>query len=452
MTGPESLASVARRLAQGQTTSLELVDAALARIHDPQGEGAHSFIRIFAAQARAVAQGWDKMRRAGVPLPPLAGIPVSVKDLCDVAGSPTTAGSKALQDQPAANSDAAVVARLRAGGAVIIGTTNMTEFAMGGLGLNPHYGTPRNPYDRTTGRIPGGSSSGAAVSVADGMAVAAIGSDTAGSIRMPAAFCGIVGFKPTARRVPLAGTIPLAASLDSLGPLGASVSCCALMDAVLADDRPGLPEPMPISGLRFGVPTSLVLDDMTAEVARAFTRALTRLSEAGARIIEFPFVELREFPGLHAQGGFSVIEGYAWHRQLLAEKAALYDPIVARRFLRGAKAGAADYIWLLNTRLDLIRRCAPVTGAFDAILMPTVPMTPPPMADFAENEALWLATNRLMTRNPGIANILDRCALSLPCHRPGEPPVGLTVMGETMTDHRLLAIGRTVENCLKAAA
>jgi aspartyl-tRNA(Asn)/glutamyl-tRNA(Gln) amidotransferase subunit A len=431
-------------------TNLQRLDDCLARIHDSQGEGKRTYIRLFEDQARACASAWDAMHDAGMPLPPLAGMPVSVKDLFDVAGTTTTAGSVALKDAAPAQQDAPVLKRLRAAGAVIVGTTNMTEFAMGGLGLNPHYGTPRNPYDRKTGRIPGGSSSGAAVSVTDGMATAAIGSDTAGSVRMPAAVCGLTGFKPTARRVPIGGSIPLAASLDSVGPLAADVATCALIDAVLAGEQPDVPVPMPLAGLRFAVAKTVVFDDVEPVVADAFARALTKLSKAGARIVEIPFAELNEVEQASARGSFSVIEGYAYHRELLEKKRDLYDPIIAARFANGQKIGAADYIALRNARADLIERTRRVTAGFDAILMPTVPIVAPKIADLESDENRYLAANRLMIRNPGLVNFLDRCALTIPAHERGSAPVGLTLMGETLGDRRILSIGLSVEAALSA--
>lgn len=448
MAESRQIAAIADDLQRKRVNSRDLVARCFERIDDPSGQGSKAFVRLFRDSAYATATAWDGVRASGAPMPSLGGIPVSVKDLCSVAGSITLAGSVVLKNSPPAALDAPVVSRLRAAGAIIIGTTNMTEFAMGGLGINPHYGTPLNPYDRATGRIPGGSSSGAAVSVADGMVAGAIGSDTAGSIQMPAAFCGITGFKPTARRVPLEGTIPLAPSLDSIGSLANSVSCCALLDAVLAGESVGNIAPVLPDRLRLGLPKTLVLDDLEPAVANAFSRALSLLSQAGMQIVEIPFTELGELPLLNAKGGFSVVEGYAWHRQLLEEHGDLYDPIVARRFLSGASISAADYIALCRARADLIRRCAPLTRDFDAIIMPTVPLTAPALSDFDGNENLWLSTNRRMIRNPGVANFLDRCAISIPCHEPGSAPVALSFMGETMGDRRLLAIGLTVEQLL----
>ena len=279
------------RLRAGETTSLELTDTMIARAEDPDGEGGRVFITFDRSRARAEAEASDRLRGAGLVLSPIAGVPISVKDLFDVAGEITTAGSRALSKAAAAECDSAVVARLRRAGAVIVGRTNMTEFAYSGIGINPHFGTPKNPWDRATGRIPGGSSSGAAVSVTDGMAVAAIGTDTGGSVRIPAALTGLAGFKPTTGRIPLDGVFPLSETLDSVGLLAPSVACCATLDSILAGLPLEPPSVMPVEGLRLAVPQSLVLDDLNAAVAETFSRTVTRLSQAGARIVDIPFSE-----------------------------------------------------------------------------------------------------------------------------------------------------------------
>src|SRR6516165_12459714 len=292
MTARPSLAQLAADLTAGRTTSRALVEEALARITDPAGEGSRVLVKVYAEASRVAADAQDRLRGAGYVASPLAGIPVSIKDLFDVAGEVTLAGSRALDDTPAATADAPIVARLRAAGAVLIGRTNMTEFAFSGVGINPHYGTPGNPYDRRL--IPGGSSSGAAVSVSDGGAVVGIGTDTGGSVRIPAALCGIVGFKPTQKRIPRDGVTPLSTTLDSIGPLANSVACCAVADAVLAGELPSVPSEIPVEALRLGVPQSYVLDGLEAEVATAFANACTNLSRAGARIVGLPFSELAE--------------------------------------------------------------------------------------------------------------------------------------------------------------
>src|SRR5215475_13636689 len=230
-----SLAQLKAELARGGK-SRGLVEQCLARIADQSGEGGRVFLKVHAADALAAADFYDRVRARGAAPSLFAGIPVSIKDLFDVAGDATTAGSIALKNGKAATRDAPAVARLRAAGLIPIGRTNMTEFAFSGLGINPHYGTPANAYDRPAGRIPGGSSSGAAVSITDGMAFGALGTDTGGSCRIPAALCGIAGFKPTQKRVPIDGAFPLSHTLDSIGPLAAKVADCAVFDAVLAGE------------------------------------------------------------------------------------------------------------------------------------------------------------------------------------------------------------------------
>jgi aspartyl-tRNA(Asn)/glutamyl-tRNA(Gln) amidotransferase subunit A len=282
-----SLAQVKADLAGGGK-SRGLVEQCLARIADQSGEGGRVFLKVHAADALAAADFYDRRRAHGAAPSPFAGIPVSIKDLFDIAGDVTTAGSVALRDAKAAEHDAPAVARLRTAGFIPIGRTNMTEFAFSGLGINPHYGTPLSPHDRQAARIPGGSSSGAAVSVSDGMAFGALGTDTGGSCRIPAALCGVVGFKPTAHRVPTAGAFPLSTSLDSIGPLAATVECCVTLDAVLAGEPAVDLAPFPLAGLRMAVPQTLVLEGVEPAVARAFESALAALRKAGARSSIFP--------------------------------------------------------------------------------------------------------------------------------------------------------------------
>lgn len=442
---PASIAGARARLAEGEATAASLADAGFARIHDAGGEGKRAFVRLFETVARQTARHWDRLRAAGAGLPPLAGVPVSVKDLCDVGGSVTLAGSVALKDNAPAARDATVVARLRAAGATVPGTTNMTEFALGTPGTNPHYGTPLNPYDRATARIPGGSSSGAAVSVADGMVLAALGSDTAGSIRVPAGLCGLVGFKPTARRVPLDGVFPLSSSLDSVGPLARTVACCALVDAVLAGEPVEPFDAAPIRTLRLGLPADGILDGLEPEVAGAVSAAISKLSAAGARIVDLAFPEADEIAALHGSISLPVVEGYAFHRPLLETRGDLYDPIVAARLRAAASVCAADYLDLCRARERLVRSSVRRTVDVDAVLMPTVPMIAPPVAGLLGDEAAWHSTNRRMLRLPLIANFLDRCAISIPCHEEGAAPVGLTLVGATLADRHLLRCAAAVE-------
>jgi len=436
-----TILQLAAELAAGRTTSRRLTEEALARIDDPKGEGKRAFIKVYRTQALAAADASDQQRKAGLVPSPLAGIPVSIKNLCDVAGETTLAGSKALDDRPPAERDAPVVARLRAAGAVIVGSTNMSEFAFSGVGANPHYGTPGNPADRK--RVPGGSSSGAAVSVGDRMAVTALGTDTGGSVRIPSAVCGLVGFKPTARRVPIDGVVPLSTSLDSIGPLANSVECCAIVDAVFAGEPIHVPDATPLAGLRLGAPRQYVMDDLEPVVGRAFERACKSLAAKGVRVEEIDLPQLDEFVKINAKGGFAAAEAYAWHRALIARRSNEYDPMVAPRIRRGADMSAADYIDLLHARADLQRRSSAVTEHYDAIVMPTCAILAPTIEEMSSPES-FTKKNLLLLRNTAIGNFLDRCGISLPCHAPGELPVGFMLMGETMADRRLLAIARAV--------
>jgi aspartyl-tRNA(Asn)/glutamyl-tRNA(Gln) amidotransferase subunit A len=435
---------LARGLEDGSLTSRGLIEEALDRIAEPSGEGARAFIKVYADQARTMADAADALRRVGRAPGRYAGLPVALKDLFDVAGEPTPAGSRVLADAPCAPSNAPVVARMLAAGFIPVGRANMTEFAFSGLGINPHYGTPSSPWDRAARRIPGGSSSGTGVAVADGMAAAGLGTDTGGSCRIPAAFCGVVGYKPTARRVPIEGVLPLAPSLDSVGPLAPSVGCCAVVDAILAGEQPQLPQPIGLKGLRLALPTNLVQEGMDQAVAAAFQRAVSALSAAGATITEVRFAAFDDVSAVNAKGGFAASEAYAWHRRLLATKGALYDPRIRVRIARGEGMSAADYIELAAARQRLIAAFNAETAAFDAVVMPTVPIMAPRIADL-EDERAYNSVNMLILRNTALGNFFDRCAISLPCHRQGEAPVGLMLMGETLADRRLFGIAAAVE-------
>jgi aspartyl-tRNA(Asn)/glutamyl-tRNA(Gln) amidotransferase subunit A len=443
----QTLRALASALATGATTSRTLVENCLERIADPAGEGSRVFIKVHADQARAMADAADALRRVGRSPGPYAGIPASVKDLFDLAGEPTPAGSTVLADAPPAKANAPLIQRLLDAGFIPMGRTNMTEFAFSGLGINPHYGTPKSPWDRATGRIPGGSSSGAAVSISDAMAYAALGTDTGGSCRVPAAMCGIVGYKPTARRVPIKGVLPLSPSLDSIGPLANSVACCAIVDAVLAGEPLPTPRTAPVAGLRLAVPENYFLDGLDATVSAAFDAALKKLSAAGAFILRTKFPVVEEIARVNSTGGFAAGEAYAWHRKLLTERGAGYDPLIRKRILRGEHMLAADYLELLAARADIVARFNAATQDYDAILAPTCPLIPPAIAAL-DDESEYNRVNLLQLRNTAAGNFLDRCAISLSCHAPGTAPVGLMIMGETMGDHRLFALAAGIEAAL----
>lgn len=440
----QSLSQLAVAIASGRMTSRALVEACLERHADTAGEGARAFIALDPEAARNAADEADRLRRAGRGRSAFEGIPIAIKDLFDVAGERTRAGSHALDDEPPAGQDAAAVARLRVAGFIPFGRANMTEFAYSGLGLNAHFGTPRNPWRRHESRIPGGSTSGGAVAVADGMAPVALGSDTGGSCRIPAAFCGLVGFKPTAARIPTAGSVPLAPTFDSIGSLAADADSCAIVDAVLAGGPPRGVDQFPVEAVRLAVARTFVMDGLAAEVAEAFDRALSRLSAAGVRVVDLPLKELGEIPQINARGGIVNAEAWGYHRRLVERSSDRYDPWVLARFEVGKRMNVADYLEMLDLRRDLMARVAAITAPFDAVLLPTVAAIPPTIEAMQDRDASNQA-NMLVLRNTAVGNFLDRCAISLPCHAAGSAPVGLMLMGETGADRRLLAVAKAVE-------
>jgi aspartyl-tRNA(Asn)/glutamyl-tRNA(Gln) amidotransferase subunit A len=430
-----------------------LVLDVLARAAEPAATHVHT--ALFAAEALAAARAADAALARREPLPPLAGLPVSVKGLFDVAGHVTLAGSTLLRDAPPATQDAAVVARLRAAGAALIGHGNMTEFAFSGVGINPHHGTPRNPaafsVDPAVARIPGGSSSGAAVAVALGLAVAGLGSDTGGSIRVPAALCGLVGFKNTQSRTPLDGAFPLSHTLDTACAMARSVADCLAVDAVLAG-APLAVQPRSVAGLRLALPGTLVLDALEPAVARAFERAMSLLSAAGAQVVQLPLAELAEIADINAPGGLSAIEAWATHRQAMQTRRAEFDPRVAQRIALGEAVTPAEHAHILARRRDWIDRVTARLAGFDAMVCPTVPIVAPAIAPLvasgqASDEAFF-AANRLLLRNTFVGNFLDGCAFSLPCHAPGELPVGLMLTAPGGHDAALASVALAVEACL----
>ena len=443
-----TLAALADDLDAGRTSARKLVEDCIARIADPAGEGQRAFIHVDKAAALEAADAMDRLRKAHAAPSRFAGIPVSIKDLFDIRGQVTRAGSRALEDSAPAAADAPVVARLRRAGFIVIGRTNMTEFAYSGIGINPHYGTPKSAWQRNVGHVPGGSSSGAAVSIADRMAYGALGTDTGGSCRIPAAYNGIVGYKPTQRRVPLDGGVPLSFTLDSFGPLANSVQCCATLDAVLADEQPPTLTPRPIKGMRLAVPMTVALDDLDEAVAKTFERALETLSRAGALIEHIEVPEFLDVGVMNAKGGFAAAESYAWHRYLLTSKGDVYDPRVAVRILRGEHISAADYIDLVNARRSLIARANARLAPYDALVMPTTANTPPRIADLADDKAFTVQNLRSL-RNCTLINMIDGCAISLPAHREGEVPVGLMLAGAGGSDRRIFELAAAMEGAIR---
>jgi aspartyl-tRNA(Asn)/glutamyl-tRNA(Gln) amidotransferase subunit A len=443
-----TLATLAADLATGRTTARKLVEECLARIADPAGEGMRTFIHVDKDAAIAAADAMDHLRKANATPSPYAGIPVSIKDLFDIKGQVTRAGSRALEDSAPAETDAPVVARLRRAGFVVIGRTNMTEFAYSGIGINPHYGTPKSVFNRSAGHVPGGSSSGAAVSIADRMAYGALGTDTGGSCRIPAAYNGIVGYKPTQARVPLAGGVPLSSSLDSFGPLARSVACCAVLDAVLAGEAVQPLQPRSVKGMRLAVPTTIALDDLDDVVATTFERALAALSRQGAMIERIEVPEFNDVLVMNSKGGFAAAESFAWHRYLLTSKGDVYDPRVRVRILRGESISAADYIDILGARRSFIARTEARIAPYDALMLPTTANTPPKIADLADDQAFAVQNLRSL-RNCTLINMLDGCAISLPAHREGEVPVGLMLAAAGGSDRRIFELAAGMEDVIR---
>jgi aspartyl-tRNA(Asn)/glutamyl-tRNA(Gln) amidotransferase subunit A len=448
MSDMPTLASLADDLEHGRTSARKLVEECIAKIADPAGEGQRAFIHVDKDAALDAADAMDHLRKANAAPSRFAGIPVSIKDLFDIKGQVTRAGSRALEDSAPAEADAVVVARLRRAGFVVIGRTNMTEFAYSGIGINPHYGTPKSAWQRSVGHVPGGSSSGAAVSVADGMAHGALGTDTGGSCRIPAAFNGIVGYKPTQRRIPLDGGVPLSFSLDSFGPLARSTSCCAILDAVLADQPVVSLQPRPVKGMHLAVPTTVALEGLDDAVARTFERALETLSRQGASIERIEVPEFLDVAAINSKGGLTAAESFAWHRYLLTSKGDDYDPRVSSRILRGETISAADYIDMLNARRSLIARAEKRVAPYDALILPTTANTPPRIDDLADDK-VFTTENLRALRNCTLINMIDGCAISLPAHRQGEVPVGLMLAAAGGSDRRILELAAGMESVIR---
>jgi aspartyl-tRNA(Asn)/glutamyl-tRNA(Gln) amidotransferase subunit A len=427
-------------------TVRDRLEQALGRIADPNGEGKRTCLSVYAETARAAADAADRRAADGKSLGPLDGTIVSIKDLFDVAGEPTRAGSKILSEEalPAA-ADAPAIKRLRDGGAVIVAKTNMSEFAFTGLGANPHFGTPRNPRDRS--RVPGGSSSGAPVAVADGMCDISIGTDTGGSVRIPAALCGMVGLKPSRQRIPTAGAFPLSKTLDSIGPIAKTVSDCAKADAVMAGESFTPLEPLPLAGLRFGIAEGLPLDGLDSTVAAAFEAAIAKLAALGGKISREKLPLIDDMIAVNAKGGISPAESCMLHRDRLARRAGDIDPNVRVRIERGCAVTPAVYAEMVQERLALVRAMDERLASVDILLMPTTPIVAPTIAE-VEDRAVFSARNTMMLRNTGIGNFFDLCAVTLPL--PASLPVGLMLLARNGQDRRLLRIAAAAEKPLAA--
>lgn len=444
-----NLFDLAHSLERKKVSSRELVEHCLRNIEAPDGEGHNTFLSVYRERALAEADNIDSARKSGINLSPFSGIPISVKDLFDISGETTTAGSHVLDEQRPAQHDAPAISKLKQAGFIVIGKTNMTEFAYSGLGINPHYGTPPSPYDRDTRRIPGGSSSGAAVSVSDEMAAAAIGTDTGGSTRIPAALCGLVGFKPTAERVSTEGCVPLSPSLDSVGPIATSVTCCALLDAIMAGDPNIETTPFPEVGLRLGVLNGFAMEELDIQVANAFDAVLQRLGKRGVLVKSHNLPELESYFAHINRACLVGSEAYAFHEQMLKDRQEYYDPWVYNRIASSASFSATDYINTVERRAECQRKTAAHNVGLDAIVLPAVPLIPQPIASLIEDNDLSLRVNGLNLRNTSIANTLNAPSITIPCHNPDEPPVGFMLIGKPGKDRELLSIASSIEPIIR---
>ena len=444
-----NLFDLAHSLERKKVSSRELVEHCLKNIEAEDGEGRFTFLSVNQERALAEADSIDAARNNSINLSPFSGIPISIKDLFDIAGQSTTAGSHVLDEQRPARHDAPAISKLKQAGFIVIGKTNMTEFAYSGLGINSHYGTPASPYDRSTRRIPGGSSSGAAVSVADEMAAAAIGTDTGGSTRIPAALCGLVGFKPTAERISTNGCVPLSPSLDSVGPIANSVACCALLDAIMAGGSDIETTPFPEVGLRLGVLNGFAMEELDDNVANAFDDALQRLGKRGVLIKSHNLAELESYYAHSNRACLVGAEAYTYHQQMLVNREEFYDPWVYNRIKSGESFSASDYINTLQRRAECQQKTQQRNTGLDALVLPTVPLIPQAIASLEQDNDLSLHINGLNLRNTSIANTLNAPAITIPCQNPDDPPVGFMLIGKPGRDRELLSIASSIEPIIR---
>ncbi len=433
---------LADALASGKTTAASLLAQSLARTDAKSA--AHVYISRLDEDARKQAAEADQLRGAG-KAGRYTGIPITIKDNLDLKGRPTTGGSKILATAAPAATDAPVVTKLRSAGFVILGRTNMTEFAFSGLGLNPHYGTPANPAFKDAAHIPGGSSSGAIVSVGLGIAPAAIGTDTGGSVRIPAAFCGLVGFKPTADAVSTEGVLPLSTTLDSVGVMAQTVADCRAVFEVIRSSPHAAPAAK--TGKRIGVITNFVQNGMQPEVAEAFNGAVDRLRKAGFTVENITLPILDNIPEIMKGGSIAQAEAAAWHNAFLpGAPDDAYDPRVIGRVRPGNKITPEALKKVLERRGDIIEAFTAAAAGFDALAWPTVPITAPSMDSLTEDD-VYHRTNGLVLRNSTVGNLADACAISLPCPT-GGAPVGMTLAAAHGHDTALLAFAESVETAL----
>jgi aspartyl-tRNA(Asn)/glutamyl-tRNA(Gln) amidotransferase subunit A len=442
-----SAAAIGRLIAKGDLDPVEVAEFFLDRIERDRANP--SFVLVTRERALKEAAASRKRHREGRPAGPLDGVPVAWKDLVDMAGERTTAGSALFVDSALKQNDAPIVANLSAAGLAALGKTNLSEFAFSALGLNPHFGTPRNPRDAATPRIAGGSSSGSAVAVAAGLAPCAIGSDTGGSIRAPASFCGIVGFKTSEGRIDKRGVFPLSRTLDTIGPLARTVEDCVLIDMALRGQSGAPVRPLDLNGVEFVVPDKTGIDDLDAAVAANLEAAMKRLAAAGAKIISRPAPLIGAMRALTAQHGSLVaIEAYAEHRAILeSADAQRMDRRVVRRAMGGRVSGD-DVIKLRRGREDLIAALGDeLKGAL--LVLPATPMTAPPIDALERDDELFRATNLRAIHYTFLGNLFRMCGLALPSGTDAAGlPTGVQFLAPEGNDDRLLSIGLSIEVAL----
>ena len=442
-----SITEVRRRILSNEISTKEYVLQCIENIKNVSGEGAKSFLYVAEDEAITTAQSQDALLKKGLQNGPLSGVTVSIKDLFDISGQVTASGSNVLRNNTSATEDSEVVSRIRRAGGIVVGRTNMTEFAYSGLGLNPHFGTPLNPYDRSNGRIPGGSTSGGAISVTDQMAIIAVGSDTGGSCRIPAALCGIVGFKSTACRYSMAGVLPLSRSLDSVGILAPTVQCCQIMDSVLFDGPKINNFEVSINRINIGVLENVVLEGMDKDVKKNYFRTIEVLKKSGANLRTINSKVFERVIQLQGQPKIVSAEANSEFESILALKGKGVDPRVSTRIAKGKEITSAVYIQTLVERKLLIQAWQQEFLNDDLWVMPTVPVIAPLLDDLRLDEK-YFECNSLMLRNPGLINFLDGCALSIPNHFREGPPTGLMLVSPGNRDENLLRCGVAVEKML----
>ncbi|WP_163264774.1 amidase family protein [Chelativorans alearense] len=415
---------------------------AIAKVDGLGDEAGRIFTAFDPDRILADASALAARRKAGEAMP-LYGMLVSLKDLFDEEGQVTSAGSKLLKNAPPAKADAAVVARLKAAGALCFGRTSMSEFAYSGVGLNPHYGTPGSAFDAS--RIPGGSSSGAALTVAHGLCDAGLGTDTGGSVRIPAAVNGLYGYKPSQGAVPREGVHPLSDLLDSVGPLCADLERVLLFMRVMGD---GLePQQAPERPLRLAVPVNAFVNDIDAFTRDHFMHACDRLRQAGHDLVELDLGFLPEALGLNRV--IIASEAHALYRDHLDALETVGDPRVLKRIRFAETLCATDLEDARRKRAGVVRRFTDVMAGYDALIAPTLAIMPPTIAEANEN---FDAVNAMMLRNSSLINLADGCAMAMPTKGNGVLPGSLMLAGCNGDDARILGLAKALDKIVTARA